>query len=99
MSMAKETEKLLRKALAVLPETDEEDILLTGITVKIVDRIARLKKSARVLERKYGSIDHLKTKIEREGVSPDDHRLYEDLLEWGAISQELNELTNVLESA
>jgi hypothetical protein len=35
--------------------------------------------------------------IQTDGVSPDDHALYTELLEWRAINHELTELLHVLE--
>jgi len=36
--------------------------------------------------------------VKTEGVSPDDHTLYTDLLEWRAIDHELTELLHMLEA-
>ena len=87
----------LNKALKILPAT-EEDIILRGIISKITERIAELKKAEKKLVEKYGSIEKLENKIKEEGVPPDDHALYNNLLEWRAMRYELKELTFLLES-
>jgi aspartyl/asparaginyl-tRNA synthetase len=50
------------------------------------------------LRARYGSIEQLQQKIKAKGVSPDDHSLYTDLLEWQAIQHELTGLVNLLET-
>lgn len=90
-------EKLLKKTLNLLPVTNEE-LMLRGITGKLTDRIVDLKKAAFRLQEKYDSLKDLEDRIKKEGVSPDDHTLYNDLLEWRAINHELSELVKVLES-
>jgi hypothetical protein len=47
---------------------------------------------------KYESIEKLERKIKEKGVTPDDHTVYNDLLEWRATRYELGELTFLLES-
>ena len=89
--------EMLNKALKVLPAT-EEDIVLTGIISKIAERIGELKKVEKELKGKYESVEKLERKIKEEGVSPDDHTTYNDLLEWKATRHELEELTFLLES-
>ena len=37
-------------------------------------------------------------RVQIEGVSPDDHTLYTDLLEWRAINHELAELLHIFEA-
>ena len=89
--------EMLNKALEILPAT-EEDIFLTGIISKIAERIAELKKAEKKLIAKYESVKKLEKKIKEEGVPPDDHTAYNDLLEWRATRHELEELTFLLES-
>jgi hypothetical protein len=97
--MAKETaiQELIQRATAVLAVSGEE-LLLRGITAEAVERIFALKRAAARLQAKYGSIEALEQRIREEGVSPDDHTLYTDLLEWRAIRHELEELLRFLES-
>jgi len=57
-----------------------------------------LKKADLRLRARYDSLEDLEQMIESEGVSPDDHRYYTDLLEWRAIRHELSELIALLES-
>jgi hypothetical protein len=89
--------QLLERAAAVLPVSDEE-IILKGITNETVERIVYLKKATLRLQTKYGSLEALEQRIKTEGISPDDHTLYTDLLEWRAIRHEMVELVNLLEA-
>jgi hypothetical protein len=43
-----------------------------------------------------GSIQQLAGRLQREGVTPDAHTLYTELLEWRAAHQELSQLVNLL---
>ena len=72
--------------------------MLRGVTSEITERIVELKRSARELRHKYGSLEDLQHRIQQEGVSPDDHTLYTDLLEWRSIQQEMAELMTMLET-
>ena len=97
MTLRTSTAQLLKRTLALLPVTDE-DVVFKGITAELTDRIVELKKNSLRLEMKYGSLEQLEQEIKRRGVSPDDHTLYTDLLDWRAINHELAELVKVLES-
>lgn len=72
--------------------------MLRGITAETTDRIVALKKASLRLRAKYDSPESLEQKIESEGVSPDDHTLYTDWLEWKAIRYELAELVDLLKT-
>lgn len=97
--MAREigVQELIQRATTVLPVSGE-DLLLRGITAEAVERIFALKRAAAHLQAKYGSLEALEQRIREEGVPPDDHTLYTDLLEWRAIRHELDELLRFLES-
>jgi hypothetical protein len=97
MVVSTRVQELLEKTLAILPITDE-DMIFKGITAEVMDRIVELKKAALRFQTKYGSLKDLTRRVEREGVSPDDHTLYTDILEWRAINYELGELVKILES-
>lgn len=97
MEVSAPVQELLNKLLELLPVSDE-DLLLRGITAEIMDRVVELKKAIRALTRKYGSLANLEEQIEVQGVSPDDHTLYTDLLEWRAIRHELAQLMAILEA-
>ncbi len=88
--------QLLERATQVLPVSGD-DLLLRGITAETTDRIVALKKANMRLRAKYGSVEVLEQRIQSEGVSPDDHRPYTDLLEWRAARHELTELVSLLE--
>ena len=48
-------------------------------------RVQELWRAALDLQQRHGSLSKLEKQIEQEGISPDDHTLYTDLLEWRAI--------------
>jgi hypothetical protein len=89
--------QLLEKAAAILPGSDE-DLIYKGIAAGVSERIMALKKPRARLQRKHSSVEELERKVDTEGVSPDDHTLYTDLLEWRAIDHELSELLHMLEA-
>ncbi|MCP4164665.1 MAG: hypothetical protein GY759_02080 [Chloroflexi bacterium] len=97
MSLSIRTDQLLQQAIAILPFSDE-DLIYKGIAVGASERIWELKKARLRLQEKYGSLDGLERKIQDEGVSPDDHTLYVDLLEWRAINDELIELMRLIDA-
>lgn len=97
MTAPSHAHQLLVKATAILPVSDE-DLIYKGIAVGVSERIITLKKSGARLQGKHGSLEELKRKIKREGISPGDHTLYTDLLEWQAIDHELAELLRILEA-
>jgi len=97
MELTKRSQELLEKALALLP-AGEDEVIFRGVTTSIAERLVELKEAARQLEKKHGTLESLERRIEVEGLSPDDHTLYQDLLEWRAIRHELRQLLEVLES-
>ena len=97
MALTTQTRNLLKKALEVLPAAEEE-VITKGITSSIADRILELKRSTHRLEEAYGTIENLEKRIKEEGVTPDDHTLYNALLEWRATVGELGKLLEILES-
>ncbi len=97
MVMTARVQELLGRTSALLPVTDQ-DIIFRGITAELMERVVQLKKAGTGLEEKYGSLEMLERRIEEQGISPDDHTLYTDLLEWRAINHEISELIAILES-
>ena len=97
MPIPSDAHQLLERATAILPASDE-DLIYKGIAAGVSERILDLKKSSARLQRKHSSQEELERKVKREGVSPDDHTLYTDLLEWQAIDHELSELLRMLET-
>ncbi|MCK4832969.1 MAG: hypothetical protein KAS81_09380 [Anaerolineales bacterium] len=89
--------QLLEKTVALLP-VSQEDIIFRGIAAEVSERILVLKKGVVRLQGTYGSVRELERRIQNEGVSPEDHTLYTDLLEWRAIAHERSELLCILES-
>lgn len=97
MTTLSHAQQLLERATAVLPVSDD-DLIYKGIAAGVSERIITLKKAAARLQREYGSLEDLERRIRAEGISPDDHTLYTDLLEWRAINHELIELLHLLEA-
>jgi hypothetical protein len=97
MPAPSDAHQLLERATAILPASDE-DLIYKGIAAGVSERILDLKNSRARLQRKYGSQEELERRVKTEGVSPDDHTLYTDLLEWRAVDHEWTELLHVLEA-
>lgn len=97
MAMSSHVQELLKRVAAVLPVSDE-DLVYKGIAAGVTERIMVLKKAVARLQGQYNSLEELERKIQAEGVSPDDHTLYTDLLEWRAINHELTQLLHIFET-
>ena len=97
MPISTQVRELLEKAATILP-VSHEDIIYKGIAAEVSERIMALKKARTRLQGRYSSLEELDHKIQAEGISPDDHTLYTDLLEWRAINHELAELLQILEA-
>jgi hypothetical protein len=97
MAMSSHAQQLLERVTAVLPISDEE-LVYKGIAAGVTERIMTLKKVAARLQERYESLEDLEQKIQAEGVPPDDHTLYTDLLEWRAINHELTRLQHIFEA-
>lgn len=95
MAMSSHVQQLLERVTAILPITDED---YKGIAVGVTERIIILKKAAARLQARYKSLEDLERRIQAEGVPPDDHTLYTDLLEWQAINHELTHLQHIFEA-
>jgi hypothetical protein len=90
-------DQLLKRAASILPISDE-DLIYKGVVAGVSERLFTLKRRRSQLERKHGSIYKLETRLKIEGVTPDNHTLYTDLLEWRAIDHELSELLVIFEA-
>jgi hypothetical protein len=97
MVMSSHVQQLLERVTAVLP-VSEEELVYKGIAAGVTERIITLKKAVARLQERYKSLEDLERKIQAEGVPPDDHTLYTDLLEWRAIHHELSKLWRILEA-
>lgn len=97
MATPSHAHQLLERVTAVLPVSDE-DLIYKGIAAGVSERIMALKKARARLQEKYGSLEEMERRIQTEGVSPDDHTLYTDLVEWRAIDHELAELLDILQA-
>jgi hypothetical protein len=90
-------QQLLKQVTAILPDSDE-DLIYKGIAAGVSERMLDLKKVLAQLQTKYGSLEQLELRIKAAGVSPDDHALYTDVLEWRAANHEIAQLLHLLES-
>lgn len=97
MALTVYTQNLLSRIRELLPLSDDE-IVQMGITEAATARIVELRQRAAQLSERYQSLEKLEARLSSEGVSPDDHTLYTDLIEWRAVRSELAELTGFLES-
>lgn len=97
MAISSRVQQLLERVTAVLPVSDE-DLVYKGIATSVTERILDLKKAVARLQERYKSLEDLERKIQAEGVSPDDHTLYTDLLEWRAINYEITHLRQIFEA-
>ena len=98
MTLTTHTQQLLARIRELLSVTEDE-IVQRGITETATARIVELRQRAAQLAARYGSLEGLETRVKTEGVTPDDHTLYTDLLEWRAVRHELAQLTGFLELA
>jgi hypothetical protein len=87
MALPARAQSLLERASSVLPISDE-DLIYKGIAVSVSERLMALKRAETRLQGQYGSLEELEQRLKTEGVSPDDHTLYADLLEWRALNHE-----------
>jgi hypothetical protein len=90
-------QELLDRATQILPVSGEE-LVYKGIAAGVAERMMALRKAATQLQEQYGSFEALEQTIESQGVTPDDHTRYTDLLEWRAIHDELSELQHIFET-
>lgn len=97
MDRSTHVHELPERATAILPVSDE-DLISKGIAAGVSERILALKKAPARLQQKYHSVEELERKMSIEGVSPDDHTLHADRLEWRAIRHELSELLHIFEA-
>ncbi len=97
MTLTPYTLELLSRIRLLLP-VSEDEIVQRGITETATARIAELRQRIAQLCTQYQSIEMLEYQVKTHGVSPNDHTLYVDLLEWRSLRQELSQLTGFLEN-
>lgn len=68
--------------LAEILSLDKAEVLRHGLITALTERVWHLKERLRGLTTRYGSLKKLEHRIRAEGVSPDNHSRYHDLLEW-----------------
>jgi len=98
MTLTTHTQHLLSRLQELIVVNDDE-IVQRGITQAAMERIIALRRRAAQFANQYISPEKLEAKIKRQGLSPDDHTPYTDLLEWRAVRHELEQLTLFLEAA
>ncbi len=94
MTLTTHTQQLLDRIRQILPVTEDE-IVQRGITEAATSRIVELRKRATQLAESYRTLDSLEARVKTE-VTPSNHTLYTDLLEWRAVQHELGQLTGFL---
>lgn len=97
MTLTPHTKNLLGRLRDLMAVSDDE-VVQRGIAQATTDRIIELRQRAAQLAVRYGAIEKLDAQIKKQGVSPDDHTHYTDLLEWRAVRHELEQLTSFLEA-
>ena len=97
MTLTPHTKNLLGRLRDLIAVSDDE-VVQRGIAQATTDRIIELRQRAAQLAVRYGAIEKLDAQIKKQGVSPDDHTLYTDLLEWRAVRHEMEQLTSFLEA-
>jgi hypothetical protein len=55
-----------------------------------------LEAMIKTFEIKYGSLEKLKEKIEKEGVPEENHTIWDDLIMWENLDSELKKINNIL---
>lgn len=97
MTTPPDVQQLLDRATQVLPNSGE-DLIYKGIAAGVAERMIALRKAAARLRKQYGSLEALEQAIQTEGVPPNDHTRYTDLLEWRGIHHELGQLQHIFET-
>jgi len=94
------TFKTKRRAqdLEELLPVSREELLRRGTLSVLTERIWQLRERVHQLAERHGSLATLERRIKAEGVSPDDHSLYHDWLEWRAAQHELDRLLEALKT-
>lgn len=87
------------QGLEDLLPVSREELLRRGLLAVLTERIWQLKERLRQLAEHHGSLNQLEHRINVEGISPDDHALYHDWLEWHAAQHELDRLLEALKTA
>jgi len=95
MPVTTAVKELQARALKLLP-ADETDLILAGIMAKSVERMREIQKTVIQLRQRHGSLEQLESTIREKGVAVENHSCYNDLLEWRAIQQEMQEIASLL---
>jgi len=67
------------------------------IVRKLREEVEYYEAIVKKFEKKYGcSLEELEKRIEKKGVSVDDHEIWEDSIEWRNAVEELKKLLNLI---
>ena len=70
--------------------------LITSLREYLNSRKRILESLIKEFEARYGSLDKLREKIEREGVPEDDHTIWDELIMWVNLNSELKKINDFL---
>ncbi len=70
--------------------------LVTSLKEYLNSRRKILESIIRDFETRYGSLDRLREKIEKEGVPEDDHTIWDELIMWENLDSELKKINSIL---
>ena len=70
--------------------------LITSLEEYLNSRRRILESLIKEFEARYGSLDKLREKIEREGVPEDDHTIWDELIMWENLDSELKKINDIL---
>jgi len=70
--------------------------LVTSLKEYLNSRRRILESIIRDFEARYGSLDRLREKIEKEGVPEDDHTIWDELIMWENLDSELKKINSIL---
>jgi hypothetical protein len=70
--------------------------LINSMMEYLISRKRILESLIEEFKAKYGSLNDLREKIEREGVPEDDHTIWDDLIMWENLDSELKKINAIL---
>ena len=70
--------------------------MITSLREYLNSRKRLLESLIKEFEARYGNLDKLREKIEREGVPEDDHTIWDELIMWENLNSELKKVNDFL---
>ena len=67
------------------------------ILKRLLSELEYYKTIATKFEKKYGRLEELENRIEKEGVPLDNHEIWEDSIEWRNAVEEIEKLKKLIE--